>query len=82
MEILNNIILIGIFLSALINLVIELDESKQTKTVVISKFLYCTIAIGAILAVMKPEVRYFIILNLSFLLGLILRIFNRLKKNK
>lgn len=80
METLNNIVLIGIFFGALVNLVVELDEEKTTKYVVIAKLLFATMAIGAILAALNPQVGYFLILNTSIFLGLVIRIirhFNR-----
>lgn len=80
METLNNIVLIGIFLGSLMNLVIELDEEKTTKYVLIAKLLFCTMAIGAILGALSPKVGYFLILNTSILIGLVIRIiryFNR-----
>lgn len=82
MVILNNIILIGIFIGSLINLVIELDETRDTKYVVIAKLLFTTMAIGSVLAVVRPQVEYYIILNLSVLIGLIARIIRGLNRNK
>lgn len=82
METVNNIILIGIFLSSLINLVIELDETRNTRYVVIAKGLFATMAIGAILVVLSPQVSYYIVFNLSVLIGLIIRIIRSINRKK
>lgn len=82
METLNNIILIGVFLSALGNLVIEVDETRDTKYIVIAKFLFASLAIGSILAALRPYIGYYIIYNISVLSCLIIRIIRSLNKNK
>lgn len=82
MEILNNIILIGIFFTSIINTIVELDESRNFKYVLITKLLFLTMAIGAILSVVKSNQIGLTILNLAVLVALIIRIIRGLKRLK
>lgn len=80
METLNNIVLIGIFFTSLINLIFEVHIDKSNRHVISSKLIFCSMAIGAIFAVTHPHIKYFIIMNASFLTGLVFRILKRIRE--
>lgn len=82
MATLNNFILIGIVIACIINVIIELDETRSTKYVIITKCLFITMAVGAILTVVKTNQIGSTIFNASVLISLIIRIIRGLNRLK
>lgn len=82
METLNSIVLIGIFLTSLINLMFEMHVDKSNRHVISSKLIFCGMAIGAIFAIAHPHIRYFLIMNASLLMALVFRILKRIKEQR
>lgn len=80
METVNSIVLVGIFLTSLINLMFEVHVDKSKRHVISAKLIFATMAIGAIFAVTHPHVRYFLIMNASLLTALTFRIIKRIKE--
>lgn len=81
MESLNIIILLGIFISSIVNLAIELDDTHTIKHELQYRVLFCSIAIGTIYPILHSNTNS-ILLYFSILTCLVYRIFYRLKQLK
>jgi hypothetical protein len=82
METINSIVLFGIFIASIANLAVEVDETKDTKYILIAKSLFCLMAIGSIFAVVRPQVGFYLLLNSAVFAGLVIRIIRSINRNK
>ena len=60
----------------------EVHVDKSKRHVISAKIIFCTMAVGAILAVTHPHVRFVLMLNTSVLVALVSRIIKRIKEQR
>ncbi len=82
METFNMIILIGIFISSIVNLAIELEDDHTIKQEYILRILFCSLAIGTIHPMIHNNVNSPILIYMTVLYFLVNRIVVRLKELK
>jgi len=80
METFNILILIGIFISSIVNLAIELEDTHTIKQEYILRVLFCSLSIGTIHPILHTTRDSPIIMYLTIFYFLISRIFTRLKE--
>jgi hypothetical protein len=80
METLNIIVLVGIFISAIVNLAIELEDKHTVKYELQLRILFCCVALGAIYPIIHKSKGDTLLLHSVVFFFLITRIITRLRQ--
>ena len=80
MEAVNNLVLIGVAISALINLIIEIEDVKTIRYELILKICFGWVIVGCVMSIFYKQSYGGTVLNVALLIVLLNRILIRKKE--
>lgn len=82
METINNLVLIAISIVAVISLVREIEPGVETSREILMKLLFGSIAVGALFGALYSKTEYYLLMNISFLIILLERLYKLRQKRR